>query len=128
MIEVKLLPQKGRGIVASQIIPKETLIEIAPVVSFPTEQRLLINKTEVFKYCFTIPSEYQKSKDVNGYIVFGLMSFCNHSETPNAYINWVKDEIGLWAHLIASKDIEPGEEVFLFYTNIDEYPLAHEFI
>mgnify|MGYP006312620747 CR=1 FL=1 len=128
MIEVKLFPKKGRGIVATQLIPKETLIEIAPVGSFPAEQRPLMSETEVFEYYFVIPSEYEKSKKVGGHIAFGLSSLCNHSETPNAYINWVKDEIGLWAHLIASKDIQAGEEVFVFYTNIDEYPSADEFI
>ncbi|NEP53665.1 MAG: SET domain-containing protein [Moorea sp. SIO3C2] len=128
MIEVKLLTQKGRGIVATKLITKETLIEAAPVGSFPAEQWSIMNKTEVFKYCFVIPEEYKKNQNVGGYIAFGLSSLCNHSETPNAYINWVKDEIGLWAHLIASKDIQPGEEVLLLYTNIDQYSLANKFI
>ena len=128
MIEVKLFPKKGRGIAATKLIPKETIIEVAPVASFPAEQMPLINKTEVFKYYFVIPSEYEKSENVGGHIVFGLSSLCNHSETPNAYINWVKNEIGLWARLIASKDIQVGEEIFLLYTNINEYSLASEFI
>lgn len=128
MIEVKFFPKKGRGILATKPIPKETLIETAPVASFPTEQWQLISKTKMFDYCFVIPSEYEKSQNVGGYIAFGLSSLCNHSETPNAYINWIKDEIGLWAHLIASKNIQPGEEVLLFYTNINEYPLADEFM
>ncbi|MDY6805100.1 MAG: SET domain-containing protein-lysine N-methyltransferase [Cyanobacteriota bacterium] len=128
MIEVKLFPKKGRGIAATKLIPKETIIEVAPVGSFPAEEMALINKTEVFKYYFVIPSEYEKSQNVGGHIVFGLSSLCNHSQTPNAYINWVKNEIGLWAHLIASKDIKAGEEVFLLYTNIDEYSLEREFI
>jgi hypothetical protein len=128
MIRVKYFPKKGRGIVATKLILKETLIEVAPVGSFPAEQRPLMNKTEVFEYYFVIPAEYKNSKNVGGHIVFGLSSLCNHSETPNAYIKWVQDEIGLWAHLIASKDIQPEEEVFVFYTNIDEYRLAHEFI
>ncbi|MDY6784392.1 MAG: SET domain-containing protein-lysine N-methyltransferase [Cyanobacteriota bacterium] len=128
MIEVKLFPKKGRGTVATQPISKETLIEVAPVGSFPANQRPTLNETEVFEYYFVIPSEYENSKKVGGHIVFGLSSLCNHSENPNAYINWVKDEIGLWAHLIALKDIQLGEEVFVFYTNIDEYSSAHEFI
>lgn len=125
MIEVKCFPNKGRGIIAKKLIQKGTLIEKAPVVSFPPEQREILNTTELFKYYFVIPSEYERSKNsknVGGYIVFGLLSLCNHSESPNTYINWAEDEIGLWAHLIASKDIQPGEECLLFYTNIDEYP------
>lgn len=128
MIKVKLFPKKGRGIVATELIPKETLIEAAPVASFPAKQIPLVSKTEILKYYFVIPSEYEKRENVRGYIVFGLSSLCNHSETPNAYINWTKDDIGLWAYLIALKDIQPEEEIFLFYTNVDQYPLANQFI
>ena len=121
MIEIQLFPQKGRGVVATQLILNGTLIEKSPVVAFPAEQRLIIDRTDGFKYYFVIPSEYDKSQEAGGYLVFGMASFCNHSETPNTHINWVKEETGLWAHLIASQDIQPGEECFLFYTNINEY-------
>ncbi|OAB56171.1 SET domain-containing protein-lysine N-methyltransferase [Phormidium willei BDU 130791] len=121
MIEIQLFPEKGRGVVATQLIPQGTLIEKSPVVEFSIKDRSLLDSTKVFKYYFVIPSEYDKSKQVKAYIVFGLASFCNHSETPNTYINWVEEETGLWAHLIASEDIKPGEECSLFYTNIDQY-------
>ncbi|MGK7954302.1 MAG: hypothetical protein AB4063_03415 [Crocosphaera sp.] len=43
-------------------------------------------------------------------------------------MEWVENEVGLWSHLIAQKDIEVGEEVTLFYTNIDEYSEAKKFV
>ncbi|MDJ1181749.1 SET domain-containing protein-lysine N-methyltransferase [Roseofilum casamattae] len=122
MIEIKLFPQKGRGVIATELIHKGTLIEQSPVVVFPTEQRKIIDKTEVFRYYFVIPAEYSESKEVGGYLVFGLASFCNHSDTPNTRVDWVKNETGLWAHLLALEDIQPGAECLLFYTNVDEYP------
>ncbi len=128
MIEVIRIPKKGRGVVAKQLLSKGTLIESAPASSFSAEQWKPIKKTDIFKYCFVIPSEYGDKQNVNGHIVFGLSSLCNHSETPNAYVKWLKDEIGLWAHLIALTDIQPDEEVLVYYTNIDEYFLASEFI
>lgn len=121
MLEVKLFSEKGRGVVATQLILEGTLIEKAPVVYFPAEQRQIIDKTEVFKYYFVVPSEYHGGQEIGGYLVFGLASFCNHSENPNTYIDWVKNETGLWANLIASQDIQAGEECALFYTNIDAY-------
>ncbi|MBP0027148.1 SET domain-containing protein-lysine N-methyltransferase [Roseofilum sp. Guam] len=121
MIEIQLFPEKGRGVVATQLIPQGTLIEKAPVVDFPAEERSILDSTQVFKYYFVIPSEYDQRKEVRAYLVFGLASFCNHSETPNTHINWVEDETGLWAHLIASEEIQPREECLLFYTNIDQY-------
>ena len=121
----KKSPEKEKGVVAKKLLPKGTLIEAAPVSSFPVEEWTIIKKTEIFKYCFVLPKEYRENnQNADGYIVFGLSSFCNHSENPNAYIKWTQDEVGLWAHLIALADIQPEEEVLVFYTNIDEYPLA----
>ncbi len=124
MLEIKMIADKGRGAVAKQFIQEGTLMEKAPVASFPPDQRELIHETEIGPYYFVRPTEYD-SQDVHakGYIVFGLSSFCNHSEEPNAKIEWCKDRVGLLARLTALQDIQVGEEVTIFYTNIDEYPV-----
>jgi hypothetical protein len=128
MLEIKLIAEKGRGAVATQSIQKGILIEKAPVASFPPDQREVIQDTEIGPYYFVRPTEYDsEDSKVKGYIVFGLSSFCNHSEQPNAKIEWCKDRIGLWAKLTALQDIQAGEEVTIFYTNIDEYP-TEEFV
>jgi SET domain-containing protein len=131
MIEVKQIQSKGRGIVATQDIAQGTLIEIAPVVSFPLQQiKPLPNlhQTEIFKYYFVQPSEDDQSKNQNGYLAFGLVSLLNHTENPNTRINWIEDEVGLWSHLIADKEIKMGEEVTMYYGNIDEYNDAKQFV
>ncbi|MGB3513904.1 MAG: SET domain-containing protein-lysine N-methyltransferase [Microcoleaceae cyanobacterium] len=128
MIEVKKIPNKGRGIIATKYIPKGTLLEVAPVEVFPFEAKQSINETEVFKYYFVQPSEYGQSKDVKRYLIFGLASLCNHAEKPNVRVEWIENEIGLWSHLIALKDINKSEEITLFYTNIDEYVNADKFL
>ncbi|WP_353932229.1 SET domain-containing protein-lysine N-methyltransferase [Okeanomitos corallinicola TIOX110] len=122
MIQVNIIPNKGRGIIATQDISKGTLLEIAAVSIIPSEIRKSVQpKIEVFKYLFVQPSEYKGSKESNAYLVFGLASLCNHNREPNSFIDWVENEIGIWSHLIAQKDIRKGEEITLFYTNIDEY-------
>lgn len=114
---------------ATQLIKKGTLIEAAPTCSFPTQQRELIDQTELSIFYFVKPSEYnQKNKNVAGHIVFGLASFTNHSQTPNAKIEWKEDECGLWTHLIALEDIQVNDEVMIFYANIDAYTLADDFV
>jgi len=125
MLKVKKFKGKGRGIVAIKSISKGTLIESAPASAFPAEERKVIDKTEIFKYYFVNPTEYKSmnNKEIKGYVVFGLSSLCNHAEHPNAKIEWRKDEVGLWADLIALQDILADEEVTVFYTNIDEYSL-----
>jgi SET domain-containing protein len=131
MIEVQKISNKGRGIVAIQDIPAGTLIEVAPVVSFPLQQiKPLPNlhETEIFKYYFVQPPEDDNSKNQNGYLAFGLVSLLNHSKQPNTRINWVEDEVGLWSHLIAEKEIKIGEELTMSYANIEEYNDAKQFI
>ena len=127
-LQVQKIPNKGRGIIATQDIAKGTLIEAAPVISFSLQQIPNINQTELFKYYFVQPQEYQKGENLNGYFVLGIVSLLNHSEKPNAYIKWLEDEVGLWSHLIAEQDIKAGEEVTMFYTNIDEYADAKQFV
>lgn len=128
MIEVQHIPNKGRGIIATDNIPEGTLLEVAPVASFPLEQVPNMNQTELFKYYFVRRLEYGKGNNVKGYLVFGLASLCNHKDKPNARVEWSEDEIGLWSRLIAEEYIKAGQEVTLFYTNIDEYADANNFV
>lgn len=120
-IEVKVYPGKGRAVVATRRISQGNKVERAPVVAIPAEQLGFIKQTDFFPYYFVKPAEYGKVGPVPGYIVFGLSSLCNHSPNPNARIEWSEDHVGPWASLVAVRDIKPGEEVTLFYTNIDEY-------
>lgn len=128
MIEVKKIAGKGRGVIATHDIAEGIVLEVAPVVVFPPEQRTIIDKTELSKYYFVRSIEYTESKNIKGYIILGLASLCNHRKEPNSYVDWIENEVGLWSHLIAKKDIKAGEEVTMFYTNIDEYSEARKFV
>jgi len=121
-LKVDRISGKGCGLIVMKTIKKGELIEAAPTCGFPPEHRKTIDKTELSKYCFVKPSEYNDAETpAPGYIVFGLSSFCNHSEKPNAEVKWVEDDLGQWACLTALRDINPGEEVTMYYANIDEY-------
>lgn len=128
MIKVNKIPNKGRGVIATQDIAKGTLLEVAPVAVIPFEEEHNKNKMNIFKYYFVNPLEYRQGKVDKLYLVFGLASLCNHSENPNARVDWSEDEIGSWSHLIAQKDIKESEEITLFYTNIEEYADAEKFV
>ena len=128
MIKVENILNKGRGIIATAAISKGTLIECVPVASFQAKQWEYLNKTDLFKYCFADPECYSAEGDTDGYIVFGLSSLCNHSPRPNARIHWIQRETGLWADLVALSNIQPGEEISIFYTNIDRYASVKRFV
>lgn len=128
MLDVCLIPGKGRGIITVQSVQAGTLIEIAPVVSFSSQDRPLIDQTELFPYYFVQPSLYSHNGNISGHMVLGFSTLCNHADIPNAHIEWKNDDIGEWAHLVALKDIAAGEEVTLYYTNIDEYTDCERFV
>jgi len=124
LVKVNKIPNKGRGIRAAKSIKKGELIEASPTCSFPSEQRKIIDNTSLFDYYFVRNAEYQDTeKQATGYMVFGLASLCNHTDKPNAIVEWDEnDTTGVWAHLIALEDIQTGEEIMISYANINEYP------
>ncbi|NER85043.1 MAG: SET domain-containing protein [Leptolyngbya sp. SIO1D8] len=128
MLKIVQVDGKGQGTIATQHIKQGSLIEASPVFTLPLDQRNLLKEAVLSEYYFIQPSEYHSNKDqASGHIFFGLSSFCNHSVRPNAKIEWVDRNDGLWAHLIAVRDIQIDEEVTLFYTNLDEYLSADLF-
>jgi len=123
MIKIDFILGKGRGVMSTKGIDKGEIIEISPAYKFPSKERDMIDKTSLFQYYFVKQNEYNKNiKDIDGYMVFGLTSFCNHSDSPNAKVEWIENNIGFWCHLIATENIKPKEEITMFYANIDQYP------
>lgn len=122
MLTIKQIPGKGRGLITTKIIPEKTIIENAPAIAFPHENLEMVRETAIWQYCFVQPTEYNTKKNcARGYLVFGLSSLTNHSEHPNTKIEWYEDDSGFWAELVALRDIQPGEEVTMYYTNINDY-------
>lgn len=128
MIELAQIPGKGRGVMALRGIQQGQVLEHAPASRFSADDRQAVNRTAVFEHYFVLPSEYRLGRWVPGYIVFGLTSICNHAEDPNATVRWRENGLGLWADLEAIREIAAGEEVTVYYTNIDEYEHAEEFV
>jgi SET domain len=127
MFRLAMVPGKGRGLLACEAIRPGTCLERAPAVRLRATDRERIHRTGLFPYTFV---EADGSADgAQGCILaFGHLTFCNHSESPNAVIRWSSDSVGLWGHLEAMRFIAAGEEITLFYTNITEYSARDLFI
>jgi len=50
MIQVKNIPGKGRGIIATQFIPQTTIIETAPAIAISAQDRKTLDTTQIFQY------------------------------------------------------------------------------
>lgn len=127
-VRLTLLPGKGRGLVAAQPLVAGTCLERAPGLRLSAADRRQLDETAFFAYYFADPQQFAAADDHDALVAFGVLTFCNHAERPNATVRWEEDEAGLWAVLEAAADIAAGQEITLFYTNISEYSAADLFI
>lgn len=107
MFEVRSSARHGRGLFATEPIPRDTLLMHAPVLLISAEQREALQATIVDDYV------YEWDDDGTAALVLGVSSMCNHAEDPNAYL-WLVPE-GPSAELVALVDIAPGEEITVSY-------------
>lgn len=110
MIEIKISNlsngEFNRGVFATQDIKKGDLIHEAPVIPYPNEDHVHIEKTILGDYVF----EYGANHTA---ILLGYGSLFNHSYTPNATydINFDNHTFGFYAYT----DIKAGEEILINY-------------
>ncbi|WP_174733354.1 SET domain-containing protein [Mesobacillus harenae] len=110
MIEIKTSTlsdgEFNRGVFATENIKKGDLIHKAPVLSYPNEQHVHIEKTALDDYAF----EYGKNHSA---ILLGYGMLFNHSYTPNATydINFDEHTFDFYAYT----DIKAGEEILINY-------------
>mgnify|MGYP003571215995 CR=1 FL=1 len=128
MFRLAYVPGKGRGLLATRPIAAGSRLERAPAVRLGPKDRALLDQTAFFAYYFSDPQHFGAPGGHDALVAFGQLTFCNHSESPNAVVHWEEDEAGLWAVLEAIADIAEGDEITLFYTNISEYSAADLFI
>lgn len=110
MLFIKDVKGKGRGVFTDELIKKGELIEICPMIVMPAKDRKFIDQTKIFNYYFLWGDTHKQSA-----IALGYGSLYNHSRAANAdYESYYEEEE---IHIIAYKDIQPGEEVTINYNN-----------
>jgi SET domain-containing protein len=106
----------NRGVFATVDIAKGKLIHEAPVLPYPNEEHVHIEKTLLADYAFEYGSKHTA-------LLLGYGMLFNHSYEPNARyeINFPNNTFDFYAY----KDIKAGEEVFINYNGFvdDKEPL-----
>jgi len=92
---------RGRGVFTEEDIPKDSLVEISPVIE-------IINTDEN-----TVKYIYLSSENTKKYLSLGYAGLYNHSDEENihAKINPKNDTI----KITSLRDIKRGEELFINY-------------
>jgi uncharacterized protein len=104
-----------RGVIASQPVKIGEIIERCPLVPLSNRSRYQYDPT-VWNYMYGHTNCDCKECKNHGfvfYMVLGYGMIYNHKDEPNA--SWVFHYDHFYADLIASKDIEKEEEIFVSY-------------
>ena len=105
---IRQIQGKQRGLVATQVIPAGTEIVTCPVIVYDWTDAGRIEKTRLGDYNFRFGERGQRAC-----IVLGVISLCNHAETPNAEV--VCREAEEEMTLVALRPIAAGEEISIRY-------------
>lgn len=108
MYAIRRIPGKQRGVVATQLIPAHTAIVTCPVVTYDWADAGRIEKTRLGDYNFRFGEQAQRAC-----IVLGVISLCNHAESPNAEVVCHEAEEAMT--LVAIRPIAAGEEICIKY-------------
>ena len=107
----------GRGVAARRRIQSGELIERAPVIVVPEQDRPAVDASSVGSYIFMwehdSTGEDLYSQRGRAAVILGFGSLLNHSADPNCmFIRYIE---ALAVDLIALRDIEAGEELRFDY-------------
>ncbi|MBS4042402.1 MAG: SET domain-containing protein-lysine N-methyltransferase [Chitinophagaceae bacterium] len=107
-LSVAVTDKKGKGVFTTEKIKANTIIEISPVIVFPSKEVKDIEKTKLFNYLFEWGNKLKKRALGLGYI-----SLYNHSYSANCDYEMDFDYNTITIKTV--KDIESGEELCINY-------------
>jgi len=104
-IEIKNSQGKGLGVFAKEKIYKDEIIEISPLIKLDDS----VDPSILFDYRFYYP---RKGENRIYVVVLGYGFLFNHNNQNNA--DW-RDSDPMTFEFFATRNIEPGEEIFINY-------------
>lgn len=116
-VSIVSVPQKNRCVIARSFIGSGDEIEACPIIRVPYHERPFLDKTEVGNYYFNlrVNSASAITSELDGCVVLGVASLCNHSDHPNANYILESRNTGYFFVLFAVEDIKNGDEICIKY-------------
>jgi len=116
MIKVKMTPKMGRGLFAAVSINKGQIIHRAEIIKVLDSE---VDKCPALAaYVFMYNKKYSA-------MALGYGALFNHSKEPNVDYYFTKFENRQVLEFVATRDIAPEEELFIFYGG-EDYAFAHK--
>ncbi|MDO8505902.1 MAG: SET domain-containing protein-lysine N-methyltransferase [bacterium] len=116
-IKISEIENKGRGVVATEKILKNEIIEYCPILLLRKKDSTFIknkNKNDTLYYYYLQQPDLKR--DV---IMLGYASLYNHSSDPNCEVDYPADPKMNYIFFRAIKNIKAGEEIIWDY-NFDD--------
>lgn len=107
----------GRGVIATAKISKNEVVERCPLIEMEYRSKYQLDP-QIFGYMYAQPPCSCDDCKKHGFIfhmVLGYGMLYNHQDNPNAL--WKFNYSQLLADVVATKDINIGEEIFVSYGN-----------
>lgn len=105
---IRQIPAKGRGVFSKQLIQKEEVFEICPVLVLPAKDYDTLIASHLVDYFFNFNKEESTLA-----LALGFGSLYNHAVNSNAA--YVLDRATREISFYALEDIQPGTEICINY-------------
>ncbi len=120
---LKPTAKKGRGVFCDRDIVKDEILEVTPSLVLNEQDTTHADETLLVNYTFTVGELTKetraraglKKQELASCVIMGLMTFCNHSEKPNAEVNWHEKGGTVYHSLHATRDIPKNTEICTTY-------------
>jgi uncharacterized protein len=110
MFEIKVTPEFGRGLYATQKIHTNQIIEVSEILVLSQRDTEFVNETELQYYTFVF------NKDtLQDCLVLGNGEIFNHVDIPNVKYDLVRYDDRFKMVFVSVQDIEAGEQLFIDY-------------
>ena len=120
---LKQVPGKGRGVFCDTAIKKGEILETTPALIINEKETTHVDKTRLVDYTFGadgISKEIRKRKKIKdpslaSCVIYGVTTFCNHDEKPNAQVIWEEHNGTAYHSLKATRNIPANTEICTSY-------------
>lgn len=113
---------KGRGVFCVTRIEPGEILEVTPALLLNEKETDFADNTILLNYTFqtgplskSLRRQAKLGRGDGTSIVMGIASFCNHSQTPNAEVQWLEKGGTLYYQLVATKKIPKHTEICTSY-------------
>lgn len=115
-LEVRHVPGKGRAVFARRAYAEGELIEVAPVLLLHHVNKHSYEQLGLDQYLFEWDDPATADGGCHFALCLGVASLLNHAEPPNT--DWTCDHANLVIELVATADIQPGDELTIDYGEV----------